>query len=201
MENTTVLSAYRHLTAAQRAFVDSYVQECEREAMARNERLSLYLHRPVVIDQSRYLTLPMVQAAIVERISTLAAASELSVNRLIKELTCIAFSNIKDFLDLGDEGWPKFDLSKATPEQWAAVKSIEIEEVDGTLSRAPKRKIKITTHDKLAAAKMLTDYTGVSKPDNPYWAADKPVEAEQLAIPANMSPDAAGELYASMIGR
>jgi hypothetical protein len=197
-------SAYRQLRPAQKAYVDAFVADAERETQKRGERISNLLYRAIpdnIVEQSRgMLDSPIVRAAITERINDLAAASELSVARVIKELMGISFASVGDYMEIGEDGQPYFDLSKATPEQLAAIKSIEVEEIGDGLSRPKKRKFKFALHDKLAGIKMLMDYTGASNPDNPFYRAEmaSPI-ANKAALPVGISSEGAADLYASMI--
>lgn len=195
-------SAYRQLRPAQKAYVDAFVADAEREAHKRGERISNVLHRPIpdhVVDQSRgMLESPIVRAAIAERINDLATTSELSVARVIKELMGVSFASIGDYMEIGEDGQPYFDLARATPEQLAAIKSIEVEEMGDGLSRPKKRKFKFQLHDKLAGIKMLMDYTGASNPDNPFYRAETARPATP-SLSAGTSAESAADLYASMI--
>ena len=199
-------SAYRQLRPAQKAYVDAYVADAEREANKRGERISATLYRPVpdhVVEASRgMLESPIVRAAITERINDLAASSELSVARVIKELMGISFASIGDIMEIGADGQPCFDLSKATPEQLAAIKTVEVTESGDGMSRAKIKRYKYQFHDKLAAIKMLMDYTGASNPENPFWRAEtaRPVHsADRAALPAGTTGEAAADLYSAMI--
>ena len=200
----TFASAYRQLRPAQKAYVDAYVADAERDANRRGERISNVLHRAIpddVIAASRgMLDNPLVRAAIAERINELAAASELTVHRVIKELMGVAFSSIGDYMQVGEDGQPYFDLATATPEQLAAIKSIEVEETGDGMSRPKRRKFKFQLHDKLAGIKMLGDYMGLLQPDNPFWRmeAARPVN-DRPGLPADVSTDGAADLYASLI--
>lgn len=200
----TFASAYRQLRPAQKAYVDAYVSDAEREANKRGERISNVLHRAIpadVIEASRgMLDNPLVRAAIAERINELAAASELTVHRVIKELMNLSFSSIGDYMEIGEDGQPYFDLAKCTPEQLAAIKSIEVEETGDGMSRPKRRKFKFQLHDKIAGIKMLGDYMGLLQADNPFWRMEtaRPV-TDQGGLPASISDDSAADLYASMI--
>lgn len=198
-------SAYRQLRPTEKAFVDSYVADVEREANRRAERISNALHRAIpdhVIEASRgMLERPMVRAAITERINDLAAASELTVHRVIKELMGVAFSSVGDYMNVGEDGQPWFDLAKCTPEQLAAIKSIKIEETGGgDLSRPSRRKFEFVLHDKLAGIKMLADYMGLLERDNPHWNAEqaRPI-SDRAALPASVTQDGAADMYSQMI--
>lgn len=192
-------SPYRQLRAPERAFVDSYVREIEREAQIKGERITFALHRPFTADQisaSRgLLERPLVLAAISERIHQIARDAELSVDRVLKVISNIAFSSIENYFDIGEDGQPYLNLNKSTPDQLEAVQSITIDEQ--VTKSGMKRTVKFTMHDKLGAARDLMKYTGAFNDDNAHWrqSSAPPISV----VPAEASTDAAAELYSSEI--
>lgn len=203
MEPVSFASAYRQLRPAEKQYVDGYVQDVEREAHRNHERISLALYRPIpsaVVDASRgMLERPMVRAAISERINDLARDAELTVPRVLKELMAISFSNIADYMALGEGDVATFDLSRATPEQLSAIKSIEITETGEPFTKSAKRTFKFHLHDKMAGLGMLTKYMGMLEGDNPHWRADNARPANAGALPGDISVEGAGERYAQLI--
>jgi hypothetical protein len=196
-------SAYRQLRPAEKSFVDAYVADIERTAARNGERISLALYRAIpadVVAASRgMLDIPLVRAAIAERINEIAAASELTIHRVIKEWMAIGFASIGDYMQIGEDGQPYFDLARCTPEQLAAIKSIEIEESGDGMSRAAKRKFKFVLHDKLGGLEALSKYMGLLERDNPHWRAEQPRERVPASLPASVSIDEAANRYAQMI--
>jgi hypothetical protein len=203
MEPVAFASAYRQLRPSERAYVDGYVQGVEREAHRNHERISNALYRPIapdVVEASRgMLERPLVRAAISERINDLARDSELTVPRVLKELMAVSFASIGDYMEVGDDGQPYFNLASATPEQLAAIKSIEIEESGSPMERSHKRKFKFTLHDKLGGLAMLTKFMGMLDADNPHWRNDNARPAAQGALPGGTSVEGAGDRWAQMI--
>lgn len=196
-------SAYRQLTPTQRAFVDNTVVHIEQAAARANERITMALNRPVpaeIVARSHgMLDNHLVQAAITERINEIAAEQELTAARWVKQLRAIAFSNIADFMRPdGDD--MVFDLSRATPEQWSAVKSFEIEGGDDDGFSRKKRKIKLTLWDKPAAIKMLGQYMALLEPDNPHWKADIARVQGAAPLPAGATAEDAGAEYQRYLG-
>lgn len=193
-------SAYRQLRPAQKQFVDGYVADVEREANKAGERISLALYRAIpdhVVARSRgMLEQPMVVAAISERITDIASQNELTVHRVIKELMCMGFSSMGNYMEVGEDGRPSFDLTKCTPEQLAAIKSVKITESGDGLSRPRRTDVHIVLHDKQAALTDLAKYMGLLQPDNPFWRAEtaKPVNA--AALPDGITQDGAADVYA-----
>lgn len=195
------VSAYRQLTAPEKAFVDAYVADVERQAQRANERISLALGRPIppeVIDAAEgMLERPMVCAAITERITDIAAETELSPHRVVREYMAVAFSSMAHYMQVDEWGEPSFDLTKCTPEQLAALKSFEIETTGDGLTRARKVKYKFTLHDKMAGLDFLAKYMGLTLPENPHWRQDQ--ARQKAALPADISTDGAADAYAAMI--
>lgn len=191
-------SAYRQLRGAEKAYVDAFVSYCEKEAARTNDRISNFLYRPIQqswIDASNGLIeKPLIKAAISERINELAAASELTVARIIKELTSIAFASHADYMEIGEDGFPRYDLTRCTPEQLAALKTVKFKE---SMSRGVE--LEYALHDKMAALKMLSEFTGMMNPDNPHWRATqaRPVHAEVL--PASTTAGDAANAYGRLL--
>lgn len=205
MQPVSFLSAYRQLRPPEKAYVDRYVADVEQQAHRAGERISLALHRAIpsdVIEASRgMLDRPMVRAAIAERINDIAAANELTPQKLVKEWMAIAFSSVGDYMEIGEDGTPWFDLTKCTPEQLAAIKSIKVEEAggDGGLSRPKRRKFEFVLHDKIAGLQALMKYVGADQPDNPHWRMENARPIGPAGLPASTTVDQAGDAYAQLI--
>ena len=193
-------SAYRQLRPVERAFVDAVVADMEKTAARANERISAALYRPLTItDEQSLLEKPMVRAAIVERVNEIAAASELSVQRVMKEYQAIAFANIRDYQDIDPiTGNLTFDFTRCTPEQMAAIKSVRIKEPpEGFEQNNKTRECTITFHDKLIALDKITTILGMMEPDNPHWRNGG---LNTPAITDKTSDTEAADAYAALLG-
>lgn len=195
-------TAYRQITDAERSFVDTIVRELVEAARRLGQRIALALNRPLpdallARDTRGWLQRPLVRAAITEQINALALAEEINLENTARELHAIAHFNIQDVLRYDAIGDPYFDLEGASREQMAAIKSIEIEKSDG-LTRSSKTKIKIQTHDKVAALKMEMALMGVEDGDSPYRKSDRSGRVPTLTNDA--TAEQVGDAYASMIG-
>lgn len=201
-EPAILSSAYRQLRPPERVFVDGFVADVQRQADRMGERISLALHRAIpadVVDASRgLLDRPMVRAAISERINEIAADTELTPQRLIREVMAIGFSNLEDYFAVGEDGLPMLDLNGLTRDQWAAISQIDIEKDPRNPNMA--RSIKIRLHPKMDAIAKLGEYMGALAKDNPYWRSDnaRPVNG-QTALPASASVESAADMYSAMI--
>lgn len=190
---TTVIftSAYRQLSAVEKQFVDGYVRRLEQESDREQQSLLLVMRRPTQMDEAGYLQRPMVTAAIAERVAEISAANELSADRIIREWIAIAFSNHMDFMTVGYDGKPEYDLTKCTPEQMASVKKVQYER-----SALGAEKLVVETHDKLRALEVLSKYVGLVEPDNPHWRARNATPV----LDASTSTADAADAYAALLG-
>lgn len=198
-------SAYRQLSAVERSFVDAAVREIENQAQRAGERISFALNRTIpthIVNQSKgMLEKPLVNAAITERILTIAAEQELTASRLIKELLAVSTANIGNYMSFDENDNPVFDLSKCTPDQLAAIKSVEVESNANALSAASKSKVKVIFHDKLPAIKMLGEYIGLWNVDNPHFKAEQARAADKSELPDTATPEQAADAYARYLGK
>ena len=195
MSRKIFTSAYRQLTPVEKRYVDTYVQNLERQADRDQQRLSNYLQLPVPDDvyeaSGGMLDRPMVVAAITERVNEITIANELSPNRVIREYTNIAFSNMTDYLEIDSYGNPNFDLTKCTPEQLSAVKKVKYER-----NSLGAEKLEFELYDKLKALDTLAKYMGIVEPDNPHWRTANAVPV----IDASATTAQAADAYASLLG-
>lgn len=192
--------AYWQLSPMQRKFVDGYVADIETIADKTGQRLLAVLQGPfpyeLDVRASAMLAVPMVRAAIAERIKELSDLYDISVYRTLKEMTAIAYSNISNYITIDPNfGTPEIDLSRCTPEHLSAVKSFEIED-------KPRggRKYKFVLHDKLGALGNVMRYQGLLSDDNQHWRqAAKTVNPANGNLPASISEDQAALAYSRVI--
>lgn len=189
-------SAYQQISEPERVFVDRLVEEA-----ARHGRVADLIDSPLPdtlheIDTRGWLQRPLVLAAITEQLRELQLREDISLDRIMRELHAIATFSLEDIISIDELGLPKIDLENATPAQWAAIKSIEVETNDG-LTRATKVKIKIHLHDKIGALKMLSDMLGGYDPDNPFRKSDQTRNAP--ALTDNTSTQQAADEYQRFI--
>lgn len=201
MSNRVVFaSAYRQLNAVERDFVDGVVEILEQTARRVGERIVTSLNKPLpdtIVDRSNgLLDRPLVTAAITERISEIASDEDLTIARWVREVKTIAFSNVDDYFEIDEYGQTTLSLERCPREALAAVKTLDIESVGDPLSANKRTKIKFATHDKIAALKMLGEYTGAMQSDNPHWRADM----ARTSLPAGATAQQAGDIYAALIG-
>lgn len=196
MSNTALIqSAYSHLNAAEKRFVDDYVRALEAAAKRAGEQLSYALDRPIpqaLLDASGgMLGRPLVNAAIHIRVTEIARASELSQERVVREYMNVAFSNIGDYMEVDPvSGGPMFNFHDVSREEMATVASVEyIEDAKGG------RTMKLKFHNKLEALKQCAIITGLTDAENEFMYRNGS-KSTRTSIANNEN---AGDAYAQML--
>lgn len=199
-------SAYKQLNGYEREFVDGFLRSVEIEAEKRFERITTTLERiSQTIDFATLdarardlLSKPLIGAAIRERVEAMAAARDLTPERVVKEHAVIAMFSLKRFFpEVGEDGNPKFDARNASEMDWAALQAIEVEETYGR--NGTTRKIKIKAHPKQTSLDALSKFMGLDKADNVEYAAYKTLPAELAQLPNSASVADLAETYARLI--
>lgn len=195
------LSAYKQLRPVERAFVDAYLSDLEQNAEKAGQKVVDFLagstnngrNKVAHWHASQMMQKPLVQAAISERIDALTKAMEIDAFKVLKEVANIAMSSVGNYMTVNQLGLPEFNLATATPEQLAAIQSVELEyDKDGI-----PRRFKFKLHDKLNALDKLMKYMGMLDKDGerPQTVqTTRPPAQQQIA--ANATVTQAADLYA-----
>jgi DNA-binding ferritin-like protein (Dps family) len=81
------------------------------------------------------------------RAAKLEKKFDLSQEKIVQELAKIGFANIGDVITISEDGEPVYDFSKATPEFFAALQGLDIEEYmdgkDATARQVKRFKLKL----------------------------------------------------------
>jgi phage terminase small subunit len=90
-------------------------------------------------------------------------------NRVIKELTDLAFANMADLITIGSDGQPSFDLSNATPEQLKAISNLKTKTTRRYDNQgkhiATDTELAISIADKYRGLELLGKHRGLFKAD------------------------------------
>lgn len=204
------VSAYRHLSAAEKQFTDGFVSALETRAVKASRRIIELLDdtAPVSSDprENALLERPLVRAAIAERVREIQDAADLTAYRVLKELSAIAFSNINDYMLADSEkieghnvNFISWDLAKCTREQMGAIQSIKVEyDASGLVVK----KLEFKLHDKVAGLDRFMRYMGLLDPENPHYRAENAKIAgkkEPLALAVGTTQTQAANAYAQFI--
>jgi len=160
MSKPKVPYADRPLTEQQKRFVEEYMIDTNGAAAARRAG---YTASRANRQASRFFCEPEyenVRKAINEAREAQSARLKMTADEVLMEAAKIARFNLGDLLHVTAQGDPYIDLSKATPEQLAALSSAEIE--DFTAGRGDDarevRRVKVRSHDKLGALTLLAKH-------------------------------------------
>jgi phage terminase small subunit len=145
------------LTHKQRLFVGEYLVDFNAAAAARRagysektaDRIGHRLLRKVEIQQA-------VDEATEERLKSLGVTA----HRVLEELARLGFSNMLDYVRIGEHGDAYVDLSQMTREQAAAVQEVTVEDFrDGRGGDAREvRRVKFKLADKKSSLELLGKY-------------------------------------------
>ena len=119
----------RALTARQQRFVEEYLIDLNASQAAVRAGYSAK-----TAGQFGYQLLqkPSILAAIQEGMDKRAAGTEITAEKVLRELALIGFANMADFMSIDDDGNACVDLANLTREQAAAIQEIVVDEyVDG----------------------------------------------------------------------
>lgn len=142
------------LTARQRRFVEEYLVDLNATQAAIRAG---YSARTAQEQASRLLSNVMVAEAIAEDMKARAARTEITQDRVLAELAKIAFADQRAVMTWGPSGVKLVSSDTLTDDQAAIVA-----EVSETTS-ATGGSLKLKTHDKVGALKLLGEHLGMFK--------------------------------------
>lgn len=142
------------LTARQRAFVTEYLVDLNAAAAARRAG---YSARTANRMGHENLSKPDIAAAVQAAMKKRAERTEITAERVLHEISLLAFSNMLDYVRLTPEGDAFIDLSDLTREQAAALTEVQVEDyLDGRGDDARAvRRVKVKVADKKGALELL----------------------------------------------
>jgi phage terminase small subunit len=147
------------LTPKQATFIQNYLITLNATEAA---KLSGYSPKTAKAIGSTLLTNVNVAAALKRERARLADRYEVKIDRVLRELARIAFSDMADFMASGPDGSPVLDFSKLTPDQSAVLQEVTVEEFrDGRSDRRQVRRTKFRKESKIAALELLGKYLGM----------------------------------------
>ena len=199
------MSAYDQLQPPERSFVDGFIRAVDIENAQVFERLTVTLRRVTAsIDLSKMdertrdqFAKPIIQAAITQRIDEMARERDLTPERFVQEHSKIALSTIKAFFPTtGQDGFPQFDASLATPDDWAALQHIKVKETYGRSGTV--REIDVKMHSKQPSIDAVMKWFGADQPNNDVHKRYKAVENNSSTVSYDTVEDAYIEFMASV---
>ena len=110
------------------------------------------------VEAQKLLKKPKIAARIAQlterKQQRIEARFDITLDKVIQELAAIGFANMQNYVDIDDDGQPSLDFSDLTPQQFAAIGELTIEDI-GTVKRT-----KFKLLDKKAALIKLGEHLG-----------------------------------------
>lgn len=127
---------------------------------------------------STMLAKPEIRAAVSRLQRKSFERVDINAAEVLRELGAIAFSNMADFISVGEDGLPVLNLSKLDRDQWAAVSEYTEDATggqnDGERRLVVRRKVKLTA--KVEALALLAKHFGLVKEKVEHDLSDRLVE-------------------------
>lgn len=119
----------KHLTRKQELFCLEYCKDFDglRAAISAG-----YSEKSAASQASQLLNLPKIQEEIRKRGQKALTKVEISVEKVLKELSLMGFSNMLDYMTINDDGQADIDLSKLSREQAAAIQEVTVDTTGGS---------------------------------------------------------------------
>jgi phage terminase small subunit len=147
-----------------KSFADSYLETGNASESARRAG---YSAPSAGVTGSKLLRRLDVQQYLADKAAKLQSATDVTQDKVIEELSALAFANIADFITVDADGHPTVDFSTATPEQLRAITSV------ATKSRAlydkegrvvgKEKQSRFTMADKYKGLELLGKHIGMFK--------------------------------------
>lgn len=194
-----MLTAYDQLKPTERIFVDAYVAT-DNPVTAIRAAMPALAENLLNIRAVDMLNRPLVGAAIADKVRRITEKYDVSVDALVRELAYMAKANMADYVRITPEGEPFVDLSEATYEMMAAIKTVTVEDVKEGRGEDQReiRKVKFDLHDKQGAIDKLMRKHGAYAPTGAGITLNMQVNGDNtnMQINADMSPEQAADYYA-----
>ena len=149
----------KNLTAKQARFIEEYMVDLNATQAAIRAG---YSEKGATSRGSQLLANVNVAAEVTERQKAISEKLEITRDDIARELYKLGFSNMEDYMYVGEDGFPRLDLSELTRDQAAAITELNVETYyEGKGDKAvPVKKAKVKIHDKRGALDTLAKLLG-----------------------------------------
>lgn len=152
--------ATKTLTPKQVKFIDEYlIDRNGKQAAIR----AGYSPRSAEVQASKMLRKGKVKAEIGRRVEKMSKDAGVTVQRVVDEYAKIAFSNMANFMEVGDDGQPSLNFKDLTEDQKAALSEVTVDSYLEKGGTNPKTvlKVKFKLIDKKGALDSLGKHLGM----------------------------------------
>jgi phage terminase small subunit len=172
------------MTPKQCRFVEEYLVDLNATQAAKRAG---YSQRTAFAIGRENLHKPSIQAALTAAMDDRARRTEITADRVLRELALIGFANMADYMRAGPSGDPVLDFSRLTREQAAALVEVTVEDfMDGRGEDARAvRRVKFKLADKRAALVDMGKHLGMfverikDETERPAIIVGEPLTVEQ----------------------
>lgn len=153
------------LTHKQLKFIAEYMVDTNAKQAAIRAG---YSPKSANVTGTELLKRPAVISAIQRRQADIAAAMDITPERVLREWAIIAFADQADYIQVQDDGSAVVDLSQCDRERLRAISEIQVDEYkDGNKRDAREvKRVKIRCHSKTQALEALSKHLGLFEADN-----------------------------------
>lgn len=118
-----------------------------------------------------------------EIVAAAAKAAEVTVQRVLQELSLIGFANMQDYMSVGVDGQPVLDFSKLSRAQAAALAEVTVEEFKDGAGKDSRdvRRVKFKLADKRAALVDIGKHLGMFKENFAVEHTHRTISADVLS--------------------
>lgn len=112
---------------------------------------------------ARLMQDPEIQVAIKEAMAERAKRTEVNADNVIRELSLIAYANVEDYLDVGEDGAPRPNFALTTRDQFAAIVEVTTSAHTDKKTNAEVTTTRFKMADKKGALADLCRHLGLFK--------------------------------------
>lgn len=112
------------LTNKQQAFVNEYLIDLNATQAAIRAGYSKKTAKDIACEN---LAKPYIKEAIDSALAERAVRTQVTSDKVLAELAKLGYSNMEDYVTIGNDGLPTVDLSNMTREQMAAISEVTVE--------------------------------------------------------------------------
>jgi phage terminase small subunit len=110
----------------QQRFIDEYVIDQNATQAYKRAGYKVKSDHAAAVASSRLLLVPLVRAAVDDRLAVLAKATRMTAEKCWAEVACIARSSIKNFLDVTGPNPKMLPANEIPEEAWKSLKSVKV---------------------------------------------------------------------------
>ena len=184
------------LSPRQQRFVEEYLVDLNGTQAAIRAG---YSEKGAHVQASQLLSNPKVNEAVAAAMAERSQRTKITQDRVLEEYARLAFSNMQDFVRVGDDGDGVLDLSTLTEDQFRAISEYNVDVVrerdpEDSKKTREVRKIKLKLYDKKSTLDSVARHLGMfTEKHELSGPGGKPIENHWTVEYVNASPQSQPE--------